>query len=280
MYSRKSSLNSQEQEYLRTEGPSLNSLCATTAIPESFRLPLDANTYGGGLSLRNAPNTNVRLVFYILLNLSFRNTDREQAGRILVGLKSSLFSAEIPIQYLAEVLHYSHLTVLSRENLLKKVLAEFLQAFTHSKVENIWGLLHNYPIADLAFIIVVRSLMFNQQLDIKLLDFNKHIPTEALLNSIGSLVGLEHKHNKEREWMIEGKWLLTEQEEITSVRDLCNSDSLCGETTVAAGSENHYLTEEFSPTKRKIGIEDARNAVSEESQQTESDVESEVVFKH
>ena len=33
MYFRKGSVNAQEQEYLKTDGPTLNMLCKTTAIP-------------------------------------------------------------------------------------------------------------------------------------------------------------------------------------------------------------------------------------------------------
>jgi len=69
------------------EGPSLNMLCKTTAIPEGFRLPLDADSCSTALKVRNAPNTNIRLVFYVVLNLSFSNEDKEQAESILLGLK-------------------------------------------------------------------------------------------------------------------------------------------------------------------------------------------------
>lgn len=161
-------------------------LCKTIVIPESFRLPLDADSSGSELSIHNAPNTNIRLTFYIILCLAFHNDDKEQAESILLGLKDAAYSVEIPVEFLAEVLHYSHLTVLSRSNLLKKVLAEFLHIFTFtSKIDNIWSMLHSYPVADLAFIIVLRSLLFNRKQDIGLLDFNRPIQTDILFESMG-----------------------------------------------------------------------------------------------
>lgn len=229
------------------------------------------------------------MIFYLVLNLSFHNDDKEQADSILLGLKEALYAAEIPVQFLAEVLHYSHLTVLSRSNLLKKVLAEFLQTLSFPKVENIWGSLHSYPIADLAFIIALRSLLFNRNQDIGLLDFNKNIPTGVLFDSLGSLIGLKHKKNREGEWTVEGKWLVTQQEDAMSVKLISRKESLSSNeavkesvssTSMESIYQNSISSEEYSPTKRKIVIEDARNAISEESHPTESDAESEVVYKH
>lgn len=98
------------------------------------------------------------------------------------------------------------------------------------------------------------------------------------------MIGLKSKQSREREWIVEGKWVFLEEELVTSVRLLSHSTEV-GKKSVAVLSsdsshQNSVQSEEYSPTKRKIVIEDARNAISEESHPTESDAESEVVYKH
>jgi hypothetical protein len=116
-------------------------LSATISIPECFRIPNEIECQNDGnisntswLTIRSGPNNNIRAIIFILLNMCFKNDNIEEADDILLRLKEATYNLEIPVQYLAEVLHYSHLTILSRANLIKKLLTEFLQSFTYSKV--------------------------------------------------------------------------------------------------------------------------------------------------
>jgi hypothetical protein len=175
-------------------------LTTTVSVPECFRVPNEIEcrnesgvTNIGWLTIYSGPNNNVRAVIFILLNMCFKNENIEEAEDVLLRLKEAVYNSEIPVQYLAEVLHYSHLTVLSRANLIKKMLFEFLQSFTYSKAESIWTHMQNYPIANLTFIILFRSALFNHHQDISLLDFTKYIHTARLLDIIVIMIGLKYK---------------------------------------------------------------------------------------